>query len=277
VEHCFAAIELLAEDGASLPVSDIAARLGLPQPDLRRLLATMSQAGWVELDTETGRYQMTLRLAVLSQRFLFATHIPDVCQPVLDRLARETRELVRMAIVDGEALTLVASVQGAPAGLICQSPILPRMPLHATASGKAWLATLPPEEARRIVRRQGFGDHDALGPRALQSESALAHELDATRRRGWGLAVEEAEPGVGAVAAAIRPGSPPAHAVATVSVTAPMLRFGTDRIERAASLVQTAAAELARLWPLRVLHTARREASRQGAAATQAGAVAQPG
>src|SRR5262245_33920536 len=235
VEHCFAAIELLAEDGASLPVSDIAARLGLPQPDLRRLLATMSQVGWVEFDTETGRYQMTLRLAVLSQRFLFATHIPDVGQPVLDRLARETRELVRMAIVDGEALTLVASVQGAPAGLICQSPILPRMPLHATASGKAWLATLPPEEARRIVRRQGLGDHNALGPRALRSESALAHDLDATRRRGWGLAVEEAERGVGAVAATIRPGSPPARAVATVSVTAPMLRVGTDRIARAAS------------------------------------------
>ena len=41
----------------------------------------------------------------------------DIAQPVIDRLADTTPELVRLAIVDGDRLTLVAKAQGAKSGL----------------------------------------------------------------------------------------------------------------------------------------------------------------
>ena len=66
----------------------------------------------------------------------------------------------------------------------------------------------------------GFDDADKYGPNAIRSVKALMRELKATKRRGYGLAVNEAEPGVTALAAAIRSEEGGA-ALGTVSVAGP--------------------------------------------------------
>jgi IclR family transcriptional regulator, acetate operon repressor len=251
IESCFAVIELLAEEAPSLPLKDIAKRLEVPRSGAQRLMETLVSLGWVERDPDTDRYRLTLRLAVTGQRFLIATKVPDICQPLLDRLAQQTEEFVRMAIVDGDQLTWIAHVQGAQGGLIYQPPIMGRVPLHVTANGKAWLAQLPVEQAIEIVMAKGFGKPGDFGPNAIRSIDALVRELEATRQRGFGLAVEEAERGVVAVAAAIR--APGGETVGTVSVAGPRLRLPEPRIPMLAEQVRGIAAELGMLWPLRIL------------------------
>jgi IclR family acetate operon transcriptional repressor len=70
------------------------------------------------------------------------------------------------------------------------------------------------------------------------------------------VAISEAEPGVTAVAAAIRSGED-GPVVATVSVAGPGLRMPDQRVRDLAPAVIAAAGELSALWPLR-LHAARR-------------------
>lgn len=252
-ERCLAIIELLAEDARTMPLGEIAERLALPKSGAHRLLSTLVDIGWAEQDAETGFYRLSMRLAILGQQFYVATGIPDLCQPVLDRLARECREFVRLAVVDGPSLVWVAHAQGAFGGLMYQPSLSSNtVPLFATASGKAWLATLAPEAAiELVVKNGGFRPAHQYGPNAVRTVDALLRELKATARRGYGLAMGEAEFGVTAVAAPIRARNK-GPVMGTVSIAGPSARINEKRIAELGPMVLAAAHELATLWPLRV-------------------------
>lgn len=248
VERCFSIVEFLAEDAGSMRLGDIAERLALGKSAVHRMLSVLSDIGWVEQDQVTGFYRLTLRLAILGQRFLSGTHLPDVCQPVLEELARATRELVRMAVVQGESLTWIAHVQGAHNGLMYQPEMVAKVRLSVTANGKAWLSTLNNNDAVRIAMKDGFGQADG-GTNAIRTIEGLIAELETTRRRGWAISNEEAEVGVVAIAAPISLESQ--VIVGTVSVAGPSSRLSADRHEATAAAVISTSRKLAELWPLR--------------------------
>jgi len=257
-ERCLAIIELLADGARDLPLGEIAEQLALPKSGAHRLLATLVDLGWVEKDPDTRFYRLTMRLAILGQQHYVATGLPDICQPILDRLAGECREFVRLAVVDGHSLVWVAHAQGASAGLRYQPSLVSNtVPLFATASGKAWLATLSTDEAMRIVMKNGgVKDADRYGPNAVRSIEALLREIRATARRGYGLALSEAEFGVTAVAAAIR-APDGGSAVGTVSIAGPGARVTEKRAHELAPLVLRTAQELSSFWPLRARRSLR--------------------
>jgi DNA-binding IclR family transcriptional regulator len=251
-ERCLSIIQLLAEDAAELPLGEIAERCGLPKSGAHRLLATLVDLGWVRQDPQTSFYQLTMRLAILGQKFYVATGIPDICQPLLDRLARSSREFVRLAVVDSDSLVWVAQAQGAAGGLMYQPSLTTTtVPLYATASGKAWLSTLPSDRAVQVVLKNGgFDRANDYGPNVIRSVEGLMRGVEATRERGYGIANSEAEPGVTALAAAIRSG-PDGAAVGTVSIAGPSVRMTEQRVRELAPSVIAAASELSSLWPLR--------------------------
>lgn len=252
-ERCLAIIELLADGAREMSLGDISEQLSLPKSGAHRLLTTLVDIGWAEQNPTTGFYRLSMRLAILGQQFYVATGIPDICQPVLDDLAAKCREFVRLAVVNGHTLVWVAHSQGASSGLMYQPSLTSNtVPLFATASGKAWLATLPTDQAMQIVMKNGgLKDADRYGPNVVRSVEALLRELKATARRGYGLALSEAEFGVTAVAAAIRV-SEDGPVLGTVSIAGPGARMTEKKAEELAPLVLETARELANLWPLRV-------------------------
>jgi len=265
-ERCLSIIELLADGARQMPLGEIAERLDLPKSGAHRLLATLVDLGWAEQDDETSFYRLTMRLAVLGQRFYVASGLPDICQPVLDRFAHDCREFARLAVVDGSALVWIAHAQGATGGLLYQpADTTGTVPLFATASGKAWLATLDSNDAVQLVAKHGgFGQADRYGPNVIRSIEVLLKELRATARRGYGLALNEAEPGVTAIAAAIRSG-PDGESVGTVSIAGPSARMTESRVRELAPLVTQCATELSSLWPVRRKPvTPERESMRRG-------------
>ena len=252
LERCLEVLELLAVDPQWRRLSDIAAALALQKGPAHRLLAEMAALGWIERDAQTERYRLSLKLALLGQQFLRGTGLPGLVQPVLDEAARRCRELVRLTVVQGQALEWFAAAQGAAAGLVYQPAHGGRPQLHTTANGKAWLATMSDAVATRLALASGLGQaapSGALaGPRALQSVEALLRDLAATRKRGYGLAVEEAEPGVKAIAVVVR-----AHehdrVVGTVSIAGPLLRMGPERDAEFHALLSQAAGTIGMVWP----------------------------
>ncbi|HEV7259511.1 MAG TPA: IclR family transcriptional regulator [Bosea sp. (in: a-proteobacteria)] len=251
-ERCLSIVQLLVEEAGEMQLGEIALRLGLPKSGVHRLLGALIEQGWVEQDPQTSAYRLTMRLTILGQRLYNATGIPDICQPVLDELAAQTREFVRLAVIDAYALVWVADAQGARGGLMYQ-PLLTTntVPLHATASGKSWLARLPRTQVREIIGLNGgFGEPGQYGPNAVRSFEQLFIELERTAARGYGVAVSEAEPGVTAVAAAICSGVDGAP-VGTVSVAGPGVRMSDARVSELGALVIDVARQLSELWPLR--------------------------
>lgn len=254
IDRCFEIIDLLASDARSVRLGEISDRLDLPKSATHRMLAALCANGWVRQDPQTGFYRLTLRLAVLGQRFLNSTEIPDLCRPILERLASESRELVRLAIVDGDGLLWIDSVQGSQFGLTYQPRQSEDLAPYATAAGQAWLATLGIEQAIGIVFRNGFSEARGLGPKAVHSIEGLMDTLDATRKRGWAVSIEQTEAGVAGVAAAIvgseQPGEP-AMAMGTVSIDVPLVRFPHARRRELGRMIVAAACELSDVWPVR--------------------------
>lgn len=252
VERAFKLLEALAgeADGADLTV--LAERLDLPVSATHRLLASLAERGFVAQDPQSGAYGLTLKLSQLAFRNLDLRGLPDAGQIVLDALARATREYCRLAVVEGGSLTWIARAQGATAGLRYEPPMGMGPVLHATATGKAWLASLPEAEALRIVCARGFDAEGRTGPNALGDVDALRRHLGETRERGYALAVEEGEIGTVAMATIFRAGPDAEAAVAgTLSVAGPLPRMHEARRGEIATALATAASDMAAIWPLR--------------------------
>jgi IclR family transcriptional regulator, acetate operon repressor len=252
VERAFKLLEALADeaDGADLTV--LAERLDLPVSATHRLLASLAERGFVAQDAQSGAYGLTLKLSQLAFRNLDLRGLPDAGQIVLDELARATREYCRLAVVEGESLTWIARAQGATAGLRYEPPMGMGIVLHATATGKAWLASLPEQEALRIVCARGFDTDGRTGPNALGDVDALRRHLGETRSRGYALAVEEGEIGTVAMATTFNAGPDAGTPVAgTLSVAGPLPRMDQTRRTEIAAALAVAARAMAAIWPLR--------------------------
>lgn len=252
VERAFKLLEALAGEADGADLTALAERLDLPVSATHRLLATLAERGFVNQDPQSGAYGLTLKLSQLAFRNLDLRGLPDAGQIVLDELARATREYCRLAVVEGDNLTWIARAQGATAGLRYEPPMGMGIVLHATATGKAWLASLPESEALRIVCARGFDAGSRTGPNALGDVDALRQHLAETRSRGYALAIEEGEIGTVALATTFRAGPDAAAAVAgTLSVAGPLPRMHEPRRSEIAAALVTAARDMAAIWPLR--------------------------
>lgn len=252
VERALKLMEALAGEPDGVDLSLLAERLDLPFSATHRLLATLAERGFVTQDPHSGAYGLTLKLSQLAFRDLDSRGLPDAGQIVLDRLAAATREYCRLAVVEGDDLVWIARAQGATAGLRYEPPMGAGPVLHATATGKAWLASLPETEALRIVFARGFEAENRVGPNALTDVDTLRAHLGETRRRGFAAAVEEGEIGIVAMATTFRAGLDPAAPVAgTLSVAGPLPRMLAERRPAIAEAPRRAAIEMAEIWPLR--------------------------
>jgi len=252
VARCLDVLECLAGVDGGRELGDIAARVDTPKSGVHRILATLVGRGWVVQDPDTLHYALSLHFATLAFRDLDARVVPDVVQEVLDALARETQEYCRLGVVEGETVAWVARAQGATAGLRYDADMGQEVALHATATGKAWLATLPEVEAIRIVCAHRFFSHLRLGPRAASSVEALQRDLAKTRARGYAIALEEAEPGIVALAATFRTDARPDAPVAgTLSVAGPVSRITPERYARIRDALAAGAAAMEAVWSVR--------------------------
>lgn len=248
LDRSFEVLEFLAAEARWMRLSDIAARLELPKGPAHRMLTQLASLGWVEQDNGTGQYRLTLKMSLLGQQYLHGTGLPDLIQPILDEVAGECHELVRLTVAQGSELAWLAYSQGAASGLMYQPAMTGRLLVHATANGKAWLASMANEDAIRIALKSGLGKSGRGGPRAIATIDALLADLTAIRTCGYATAIEEAEPGVAAIAVAVR-SHVTRRVVGTTSIAGPMHRVAPARFEEFHALLRRAADQLGSIWP----------------------------
>src|SRR6185436_11795443 len=170
-----------------------------------------------------GDYALTTKLASIGLSFLSKSGVVDIAQPVLNRLAQITEELVRLAIVDGQRLTLVAKAQGAKSGLLYDPDTGIDLRLSCSAAGQAWLMTLPEELAIQYVTRQGMGKPENYGPAAPTSIKALLKVLEEHGKRGFSIIQDAYAPGMSAMAAPVQRAREPATGVIVIAGPSPRL------------------------------------------------------
>jgi DNA-binding IclR family transcriptional regulator len=247
VERALRIVELLTEEEDGLTLTEIAMRLEVNKAIASKLLQTLEKCDYIF--RQGGTFQLTHKINNLSVRQLGQRRILEQATAVLKPLAASTGELVRMAAVQNDKIGWVLGFRGQRhvfrLGLALDSHIH----LHALATGRAWLSTLPFERALELMRRDGlvrFSKHTVVDPDELRR----LHEEEA--RKGYSITFEEIEPGVGGVAAPIvvdMPGRPP-RCVGAASIAAPSVRMDRAALEAAAPLIVAATRRLGKIWPM---------------------------
>ena len=244
LERGLAVLEHLAAYPEGAALSDIAAAIAMPLSAAHRLLSELVKSGYVRQLRDHGDYGLTIKLVALGLGYLGASGVVDVAQPSLDRLAVESGELVRLAIIDGEELVFVAKAQGATRGLRYDPDMGLSVRLSCSSAGHAWLSTLDDEEALRLVARQGFGSPSAYGPNAPTTVKALLAFVQAARKRGYATINEVFAPAMSAMAA---PVIVRGVAIGVVTIAGPAVRLDEARMKRLGGALVETARELAGL------------------------------
>lgn len=243
LQRTLGVIELLALNARGLPLYEIAERLKIPRSATHRVLSSLSDHGYVQQERHHGTYQLTAKIASLAFTFLAGAGITDIAQPILDQLARESEELVRLALIDGRELVWVAKSQGSPFGLRYDPDMGQAGRLSCSASGHAWLSCLPEEDALALVARQGYGSREEFGPRAPLTQAALLKYLRQARKRGFAMVVQTYSPWMNATAAPIR--SPQgSEVVGAVVIAGPHIRLTEEKMLSLSPMLLSAAREL---------------------------------
>jgi IclR family acetate operon transcriptional repressor len=191
---------------------------GLSRSTVHRLLAALQSEGFVLRDP-SGRFRLGPTAVALGARAFRSSPLREAAHPLLAELAKLTGETTTLEVLsDGKMLILDEALSGR---LVGASPSLgTAWALHATSTGKALLAAVPPDRRRELLSFP----LKRFTSRTLTSIERLEVELDRVRERGYAEALDELEDGYSAVGTVVH--LPMSEPHATLSIGGP-----TGRIE----------------------------------------------
>lgn len=239
-------LELMVEHPGGMPVSGIASALDMPVSGVHRQLKELTRLGYVRQAREQGDYLLSVKLSALGLGFLGRSGVTDIAQPILDRLAAASTELIRLSVIDEDRLVWVAVAQGATGGLRYDPGREQGVSVHlaSTAGGQAWLACMSDEEALALISRQGLRPTEyEPGPGAPTTLKALLSALNEARVNGYALTVNSYMIGMAAMAVPVHLGTA-GPVVGCLSIAGPSVRLDKARVTSLAPALADAAAEL---------------------------------
>ena len=227
-------LESFDEDDGGLGISELALRADLPKSTVSRLVATLVRQRYLERDGK--RVHLGVRLFELGQLAAQPRELRNAALPVMAHLRNKTGMNVHLAIHDDSEMVCIAVVRGRSV-----PPLTVRtggrLPMHATALGKAALAHSSAAEVDGIIS-SGL---KAWTPRTIVDPERLTHQLANIRRGEPALEMQEFAAEVCGVAIAVFRST--CKLVGALSVSGSADGF---EVERSASAVRTAAAALTR-------------------------------
>lgn len=173
------------QEGMSL--SDLARALGTSKSTTLALARTLTSAGMLRDSRPGPRYNLGTALIRLGDITRSQLPLGEICRPVLSALADLTKMTARVAVCDEGYPVFIERVDG-PGSIRFHTPLGQREVPHASAAGKAMLATMTEDEVRAIC-----------GSTALQARTAhTITDVDSlldnlARARADGFAVDDEE------------------------------------------------------------------------------------
>ncbi len=235
VDRALTILERLARSGEA-GVTEIASELGVHKSTAFRLVATLEAHRLVEQTEDRGKYRLGVGLLRLAGATTARLDLVQEARPVCRQLASDTGETVNIAVLSESSALYLDQVAGSSA-LQPHNWVGQHIPLHATSNGKVLLSGLSRQECDAVLSKMS-----AYTPTTITTKAKLRAELDQVRDQGYALAVDELEVGLTAVAAPIH--NVHGDVVASMSVSGPTFRIGSDRVEEITKKVVEAAEEV---------------------------------
>jgi IclR family acetate operon transcriptional repressor len=232
VDRAFEIIDVLAEEGG-LRGSAVADKLDMPVSTTHDYLQALVATGYV---TKTDNvYRISTRFLEVGQQQRHRMNVFSAAQDELETVAEETGEHVTLMVEENGQGVLLAINEGEDAVSLFAYPGA-RMPLHATAPGKAILAYLPQESVEEIFDEHGLV---AVTNQTITQREELFDQLETVREQGYAVDDGERIAGMVCIAAPVLDKSDDVQAA--ICVCGPRSRIDAQRRAEIAEVVRRSA------------------------------------
>ncbi|MGO9884563.1 MAG: IclR family transcriptional regulator [Solirubrobacteraceae bacterium] len=232
VDRAAALLKAAAEAPKPQTLAELADATGLNRSTAWRLLLTLEHHGLVDRDPDGGRYVLGHQIARLAMRDGSRALVRRM-RPALTDLAAESGMAAILTLPTPTEPVTVDQVD--PPGRPEPNMVGWGLPLHATASGKLWLASLDEREREELLKQPlpQYTDKTLVDPERLRSE------LREIARSGAAVDRDEWDPGWSAVSVPILRDD---RIAAMIGVMATSMRFAEAPLEETVAQVRRAAA-----------------------------------
>ena len=189
-----AAIETFTAEHPRQSIAQVAAASGLDRATARRCLLTLAHYGYADYDGKF--FTLTPRVLRLGTACLATMPLPQMVQPLLDRLSDELGESSSVSILDGNEIVYVARAAQRKVMSIALMPGS-RLPAFCTSMGRVLLAALADDEIRR---RLATTPPAARTPFTVTDPDILVDRIRAVREQGYAVIDQEVELGLRSIA-----------------------------------------------------------------------------
>ncbi|GAB3031565.1 IclR family transcriptional regulator [Natronobiforma cellulositropha] len=223
VETSFHIVEYLKDvDGAR--VTEVADALGIAKSTVHRHLVTLVEIGCVVKEGDI--YDVGFRFLEFGEYAKTRKAAYAMAEEKVKELAAKTEERAQFLVEEHGQSVFVYRETGRNA-VQTDPGIGKRVPIHASAAGKAILAHLPTEEVREIIDQHGLV---ALTEHTITDPDALFAELEEIRERGYALNNQENIDSLRAVGVPVLGNND--QVIGSLSVSGPTHRFKGQYVER---------------------------------------------
>ncbi|OPL13071.1 MAG: IclR family transcriptional regulator [Firmicutes bacterium ML8_F2] len=243
IERALNILELMAEIGEPVAVTDLAEKLDLKISTTHRLLTTLMHRGYVEQEPENSRYRLGLKVLEIANAALSLFDIRTMVHSFLEELVERCNETANLAVLDETEIVYIDQVESHNYIIVKMfAQVGNRNPVHCTASGKTLLAYQSEKKIKNVLSNIELTRHT---DKTIVDREILREELARIKKTGYAIDFGELEEHVRCVAAPIF--NYEGKAAASLSVSGPSNRIDADFMKNElASLVMAVAAKASR-------------------------------
>lgn len=237
IAKTFEVIEVLSRK----PKWELAAlcrQVSLPKTTVHRIILTLQELGYVCQECERGEYSLSFKMFTTGSRAINHTGLVELARPYCQNLLKAVDETVNLCIPSGTDMCVID--KQVTSHLLRQDSLIGGMfSIYRSASGKAYLSQLAEGELRAL--EQQIRVTEKLTDKNIEE---LRLELEQVRESGVGYDNEEEFKGVRCIASPIFDHQ--GKVIATIGISAPVVRLTEQNFQTAATEVRFAAARISR-------------------------------
>jgi DNA-binding IclR family transcriptional regulator len=241
VDKAFDILELVAESRGGLKHAEIAKALHIPKSSVSKLLAGLVNRDYLMIDTRSKTYTIGPHVLVLANWYLTGRDIVQIAKPILQDVVIKTGESASLQVRSGKVAIIVCKEHCSQQIMVARLNIGDRLPLYATAAGKAILAFLPSEEINQFISSVEL---TPLTRTTITDPQILLRELRTIRARAVARCNEEQIEGLIAIAAPVF--SWDGRVVASITTPFSKMRANGQKEINIENVLREAAAEISR-------------------------------
>ncbi len=212
-------METLAGHPHGMTMSELARALDLPNNSVFRITRTLMELGYLQRDKDSRKVSMTRKLLGIGYSAVMSHSVVEESLEEMRLLRDKTGETVLISTLGELETVILEQIVGTHQFKFFVEPGA-RLPLHASAHGKVFLAYLPPDEQNAILKKIEL---TRFNENTLTTRTAIKKECKKIRELHYATDESEQIHGVHCVAAPIRDHR--GYPIAAMTITGPETRL----------------------------------------------------